>query len=303
MKKEKIFYQFYKAINACFVPGVDKHSYKKSKETKVKIFSWEDRRNIIKVTNQLSKFIEKNYPKIKYIKDISDEEITDFLNEKSLSCSRNTLINYKYCIKKLEKMVKQELYLKVNYINNIKIESYNNTYPLRDIELSKMHLEVIMKNVEVSKSKAIIGIQFGILFGLRVSEICKLKGKDIDLEKGLLHIIDAKGKRSRDIKIYSKEQLELCNRVKNTLKDEERVCPLREDSVNTYLRRILLKNNITIYNQKKTGIHAIRKFYAKRDYLKNIEETSSEKKAWEQTSLNLGHSKNRKTLINTYVKY
>lgn len=278
MKKEKIFYQFYKAISLCFSPGVDKHSYKKSKETKVKIFSYADRKNIIKVADQLSKFIEKNYPSIDYIKDITDKEIKAFFDEKALSCSKNTLMNYKYCIKKLEKMVKQELYLKVNYMNNIKIESHNN-YLLRDIELSEKHLEIILENELKSNSKAVIAMEIAALFGCRVSEISKLQGKDIDLDKKILHIIDSKGKRSRDIKISTKKQLEFCQKIKVDIGEYERACPLREDSINAYMRRVLLKNNITIYNEKKTGIHAIRKYYAKRDYIKNIEATKSKKES------------------------
>ena len=301
MKEEKLFYQFYKAIERCFKPGVDKHSYKKSKATKVKIFSYEDRRNIIKTTNLLSNFIEKNYPDIIYIKDITSREIQEFFYEKSKYCSKNTLMNYKYCIKKLEKMVQQELHINVEYISNIKVKTSNNI--LRDIELSEKHLEILLRDVEQSDSKAVVAIKIAALFGLRVSEICKLKGKDIDIEKRLVHIIDAKGKRSRQIKIESKEQLEICTNIKDNVKDEERVCPLREDSINTYIRRTLLKNNIKVYNEKKTGVHAIRKYYAKRDYIKNIEKTSSEKKAWAQTSMNLGHGSSRKTLINTYVKY
>lgn len=164
-------------------------------------------------------------------------------------------------------------------------------------------MEILLRDVEQSDSKAVVAIKIAALFGLRVSEICKLKGKDIDIEKRLVHIIDAKGKRSRQIKIESKEQLEICTNIKDNVKDEERVCPLREDSINTYIRRTLLKNNIKVYNEKKTGVHAIRKYYAKRDYIKNIEKTSSEKKAWAQTSMNLGHGSSRKTLINTYVKY
>ena len=239
-KNEKIFYQFYKAINLCFVPGIDKHSYKKSKETKVKIFSYADRRNTIKVADQLSKFIEKNYHEIIYIKDIGTDQIQEFFKEKSLYCTRNTLMNYKYCIRKLEKMVKQELHLNINYINGVIIKSNNNTI-LRDVELSENHLEIILKDSQVSKRKAVIAIKIAAVFGLRVGEVCKLKGVDVDIEKGVLHIVDSKGKRSRDIKISTAEQLEMCNSIKNTVQEDERVCSIRENSVNAYLRRALLK--------------------------------------------------------------
>lgn len=149
-------------------------------------------------------------------------------------------MNCKYCINKLDKMVKQEIYLNVDYMNNVKIKN-SNKYVLRDIELSQKHLDIIAKVNELSNSKNVIAIQFAELFGLRVSEICKLKGKDMNIENKILRIVDSKGSRSRDIKILITEQLNLCNNIKCLIAEEERVCPLREDSVNTFLRRTLLK--------------------------------------------------------------
>lgn len=106
MKVEKIFYQFYKAIAQCTAIGTDKHSYKRSGCEKTKIFSYEDRRNIIKVTSLLCYFLEEYYPEIIFIKDINNKHIQDFFIEKANYCTKSTLKNYYYCIRKLEKMVK-----------------------------------------------------------------------------------------------------------------------------------------------------------------------------------------------------
>ena len=301
MKREKLFYQFYKAIKPCVCLGVDKHSYKKSGCDKVKIFSYEDRRNIIKVTGLLCDYLEEFYPEIEYIKNIKCEHVQQFFLEKANYCSKNTLKNYNYCIRKLEKMVKQELHLHVNYTSNVIIPKASHEQ-LRTIKMTDDDLDIVLNECDKSKSKAVNGIRLAILFGLRVCEVCKIKGKDIKLYEGIVHIHDSKGKRCRDIKIETDAQRELCNNIKEIVGNEERICPLREDTVNTTIKRMLIKNKVTRYQESKTGIHSIRKAYATKDYKRNLEKCSDEIKAWDQTAEKLGHNSGRTALKNVYVK-
>lgn len=301
MKEERLFFQFYKAICLALSLGTDKHSYKKSGCKKVKIYSYEDRRNIIKCTEQLCDFIEYNYPEIIKIKEINSNHIEVFLNYKGEFCTKNTINNYKYCIKKIEKMVNQYLNLKVKYLpENLKIKSKYNY--LRNIEMDKEDIDILLNECRKSKSKSVYGIELGIHFGLRVAEICKLKGKDINLQKMTLHIHESKGKRSRDVRIDNEEKLEICNRIKRVINENERICKLKEDSVNAFIRRILLKSKITKYSLAKTSVHSIRKSYAKKSYINNLEKLKDKNKAWDKTALELGHNKGRLALKNIYVK-
>lgn len=301
MKAEPIFYQFYKAIAQCTAIGTDKHSYKKSNCKKVKIFSYEDRRNLIKVTSLLCDFLEENYPEIIFIKDIKVKHIQDFFMEKANYCTKSTLKNYYYCIRKLEKMVKQELLLSIDYTSNIKIPN-GTTAILRDIKMNEEDLEILLYECNKSSSKARSGIMLSILFGLRVSECCKIKGKDIKLADKFIHIHDSKGKRCRNIKIETEEQRKFCKYIKATVSDEERICPLREDSVNQEIRRMLLKHKINRYQESKTGIHSIRKVYATEEYKKKLQQGMEEVAAWDTTATKLGHGSGRKVLKNIYVK-
>ncbi len=301
MKVEKIFYQFYKAIAQCTAIGTDKHSYKKSNCSKTKIFSCEDRRNIIKVTSLLCDFLEENYSEIIFIKDINTKHIQDFFIEKANYCTKGTLKNYYYCIRKLEKMIKQELLLSIDYTSNIKVP--NGTIAmLRDIKMNEGDLQILLDECNKSSSKARSGIMLSILFGLRVSECCKMKGKDIKLDNDYIHVHESKGKRCRDIKIETEEQRKFCKYIKATVSDEERTCPLREDSVNQEIRRMLLKHNINRYKERKTGIHSIRKAYATEEYKKNLQQGMEEIAAWDTTATKLGHGSGRKVLKNIYVK-
>ncbi|WP_055267476.1 tyrosine-type recombinase/integrase [Clostridium disporicum] len=301
MKREKIFYQFYKAIEKCTAIGADKHSYKKSGCEKIKIFSYEDRRNIIKVTSLLCDYLEEFYPEIQYIKDINTEHVQSFFIEKANYCTKSTMKNYNYCIRKLEKMVRQELHLYVNYTSNVKIPNVNYT-ELRTIKMSDADLQIIINECDKSKSKAVSGIKVAIMFGLRVSEVCKLKGKDIRLNQGIIHVHDSKGKRCRDIKIETEEQRNLCEYIKSVVSDEDRICPLREDTVNVTIKRMLLKNKISRYKDAKTGIHSIRKAYATKEYEDNLRQCTDQTKAWNDTALKLGHNEGRTALKNAYVK-
>lgn len=301
MKKEKLFYQFNKSISLAFKPGIDKHSYKRSNCSKVRIFSYADRRNIIKCTNQLCKYLEERYSDLCFIKDISVVHVNKFLEYKAHYCSCATMKNYRYCIKKLEKMVKEYLHLKVKYIdkNNvikgIKVD-------IRNIKIKDNDLEVLLRQVEKSNSKAVLGVKIAAVFGLRSEEICKLKGKDIDMERKILHVHEGKGKRSRNIPIESDEQIKICKEINEKIKEESRVCPIKPNSLNAVIRRILIKNKITRYADAKTGIHSLRKYYATKDYKKNFKELSNEKTAWNITSSKLGHGKGRVILKNVYVK-
>lgn len=301
MRREKLFYQFYKSIEQCMAMGTDKHSYKRSGCEKIKIFSYEDRRNIIKVTSLLCDFLEEYYPEIEFIRNINPNHIQEFFIEKSNYCTQNTLKNYNYCIRKLEKMVKQELQICVDYTSNVKLPK-GVVDALRDIKMNEEDLKILLDECNKSNSKASYGIMLSILFGLRVSECCKMKGKDIKLANDYIHVHESKGKRCREIKIETEEQRKFCEYIKATVSDEDRICPLREDSVNQEIRRILLKHKINRYQDRKTGIHSIRKAYATEEYKKNLQQSKDETEAWDTTATKLGHGAGRKVLKNVYVK-
>lgn len=301
MLRERLFYQFYKCISLAFKSGIDKYSYKKSNCAKVRIFSYADRRNIIKCTNQLCKYLEEKYVDLQFIKDINVVHVNSFLEDKASYCSCSTMKNYMYCIKKLEKMVKEYLHLKVKYIDKDNVIK-GVTVEIRNIKMEDNDLELVLREIEKSNSTAVLGVKIAAVFGLRSEEICKLKGKDIDMERKILHVHEGKGKRSRNILIEAEEQIKICKEINEKIQRESRVCPVNPNSLNAVIRRILVKNKIIRYADAKTGIHSIRKYYATKDYEKNLKELGNEKTAWDFTASKLGHGKGRAGLKNVYVK-
>ena len=122
-------------------------------------------------------------------------------------------------------------------------------------------------------------------------EIVSLKGKDFDLEKNELRIIDAKGKRNRFLSFDTDEKLELAKRIKSQFKDEDRIVPIREDSFNDFIQYSLKRiGKEQVYQEAKTGNHAIRKAAAKKELARTGDKI--------KTGEFLGHNDGR--LVDTY---
>lgn len=297
-------YQFVSVIDDNFKEGVDKHSYKKLKNGKTRIFSYSTRRAYIKFTSNMVNYFKENCPEIKKIVHIKPDHLQSFFDAKKNTCGPYTIYQYSRYLHTLEKLIKQTLHFKVNLTEGYvipKVEKKSKNRK-RTVAMSQDDLSKVLKKIKNSKSPAIIGIRLAEQFGLRVSEICKLKGKDVDVINGFIHIHESKGKRSRNLPIDNLLKIQLCSEIKENVADEERVCPLREDSLNKFLHRNLISLNITRYKDAKTGIHSIRKRCAKEGLKSYKSNGYTNQQALDSVSNDLGHNKNRNAVINTYVK-
>lgn len=296
--------QFHFAIESCFSPGADKHSYKGTKCEKIKIFSYETLRYYYKVSAQFAEFTKKNNPNIKYIKNITSDHLQSFVNSKRCIWSKVTMSNQKSAFRVLEKMCNQ-YYQKdtFNFFEGVEFKS-NKTEKIKDEWMERAILDKVIeyKKQKGCTSKGLLAIEIAAAFGLRVSEVCSLKGKDIDLKFSNLHIHESKGKRNRDLPINTQKKRKLCEYIKNNYQDEERVVNLREDSVNQFLRRTLIAMNIKKFVISRSGIHAIRKMVATEEYKELRFAGMSEYEAETKVSQILGHNKRRTDVTNAYIQ-
>ena len=70
--------------------------------------------------------------------------------------------------------------------------------------------EELLKIIKITRKKSHkVAYMLGFYQCLRVSEICKLQKKDIDMARGFLHIKQAKGQKDRDIPIMEKVKHQL----------------------------------------------------------------------------------------------
>lgn len=297
-RNRNLKYQFLRAIENNFKEGMDKHSDKKNGiRATGKIYSYADRKNLVDLSSNFSNWMRNNYPNVKMVKDIKSEHIQKFLNDKAQDCSAATLKNYVSRFSKLEKQINNTYNTKVKF-DVAAPTGRNESQKIRTASMSKEDFQKLENSYSNEFDNGRIAINLAARSGLRVSEIAKLKGSDINIEKKYIHIADSKGKRSRDIPIQNKD-IEYYSNLKNYIGDG-RCCPVQQESILKSVNRHMCSCGIK-ENYQETAIHSIRKMYAQNMYDSFRANGDSISKAWSQTSVLLGHGADRTSLMKTYI--
>lgn len=292
-------YQFLHAIDKNFIEGMDKHSIKADgKMNGTRIFSYSDRKNLIDTASNFSNFIKNTHPEIKQVKDIKAEHIQSFLNSKSATCSTATLKQYESKFNKLEKIVNNTYNCNANY-RGFSTPNGANATKIRNSAMSKGDFKRLESSFSNSNSSAKVAIQLTARAGLRVSECTKLQGRDINLQKGTIHVADGKGGRDRDIQMRPEDK-QFWTDLKAQYNDYERLCPVKEDSINKAIQREMEKIELKD-KYSDTSIHCIRKMYAQEQFDRYRDEGMETREALGAVSVDLGHSTDRIELMKEYV--
>ena len=297
-------YQFKAAVDYGFKEGIDKHAVKAElgKGKTDKVYSYKARKSLIQTGAQFANYLKINYPQIKYIKDIRPEHAEAFLRDSVCrGCSNNTVLQYKARLDKLAVLSEKKYHMSIHYMEHVKINLNENMKKVRDKVFSRADYDTIMAYTKDSKSYSRIGLELAGMTGARAEEITNIRVKDIKLDQKIIHIYNGKGKRSRDIPIQDKD-IKRVTELIVALRPEEKVVPVRANSLNQYLARQCVRLGITEYKEAKTGIHAIRKMYATEAYLARISSGRGKEEAWGEVSEILGHGKDRMDLFRVYVK-
>ncbi|MBI6051760.1 tyrosine-type recombinase/integrase [Clostridium perfringens] len=283
-------YQLKTAIEKNFKEGMDKHSIKANGGDGTKIFSYSDRKNLINFTSNFSNWMKFNYPEVKLAKDINSNHVQSFLNSKAQDCSRATLKQYVSKANKMAKLINN------TYNQNLKFNvvapvSKSSNQPLRNKQMEVNHYNKLISKMRDGNGKNALMITKN--FGLRVSELTKLQGRDIDLDKGVIRVVGGKGGRDREVPIRTLEQREVAQKLKATVSQEtDRIVPIKQNSVNMALSRAMDK--IGVGNEySDTGIHSIRKLYAQEQYNYYRSSGMEINQALGEVSRDLGHSLER----------
>ena len=297
--------QVFHMIDSNFSPGQDKRNDKFDESMeKTKIYSFSERNNLRQIGMEIATFSKANYG-VKQIKDITKDIVKEFMSIKSETCNQSTLNNYTSRINKLQDLVNQT-YKSCNVDwRNIRVDSKIGEDKLRDIPMSREDFNKLISYAKENNltSRAILGVELAGAFGLRVSEVCKLQVRDIDLEEMKLHIHQSKGGLSRDLNI-KEEHKELLQKVMTNKASLDRLVPIKEDSVNKWIRETLPKVegiDANKYIKAKTGVHSIRKMWATERYRELILQGLDEKDACNKVSNELGHGDNRWDVVKNYI--
>lgn len=139
------------------------------------------------------------------------------------------------------------------------------THPKRTkklpIVLMKSEIKGIINNIRNQKHKLMVALAYSS--GLRVSEVVKLKVKDVNLEKGLIHIRLSKGKKDRytifsDKLVLFLKKFMVLKKAEDYLFESERGGRLTSRTLQVVFKKAVLRAGIN----KNITFHTLRHSFA-----------------------------------------
>jgi len=128
--------------------------------------------------------------------------------------------------------------------------------------LSLTEVNRLLESIKNIKHKTIFTIIYSS--GLRVSEVVKLKHKDIDYDRNLIFVRRAKGKKDR-YTLLSKKSLDLLNIYRQIDPNSKYLFPGQKDDTHLSIRsvqQIMINHMLKINIKKKVSVHSLRHSFA-----------------------------------------
>lgn len=287
--------QMFNAIDKSFRPGESKRTSDDIRREE-SIYSYQYKNNLKDLSSNFASYMKDKHSDVKMLRDIKEEHIQGFLKEKESKVSSATLQTYKSGLEKIGVCASNVYNSKINMKCEYKAEQKDK---IRSIAMSESDYNKLMKATEDKQCKSRVAVEVCRAFGLRVSEVIKIRESDI--KSNVLHIHESKGGRSRDIQITSEKQKEALSKLLEYKQGNKKpILDIKADSVNKWVKSNMNKIGITKYSDNKTGVHSIRKMYAQERYTELRNQGYEHKKAWGIVSVELGHSEDRMSLFKVY---
>lgn len=292
-KNRNLKYQFLNTIEKNFKEGINKHSLKQTGKNGNEVFSYAQRKNLIDLSSNFSNWMKENHSEIKFVKDITQDHVQEFLNSKKDVVSQQTLEQYQSQFNKLQNLVNSTYNTNVNYHTTKIFSTKNGGGKLRTDMCTQEQYNKLMQTTNNNLKNA---LQMSKNFGCRASEIAKFDcTKDVKADG--IQIVDSKGKRSRFIKAETQEQKQFLEELKTK---QGRLCPVQTSSLQQAFNRECKKNNIKI-NNGNGAFHSLRKLFATQEYERNRQEGLDIQESLDKVSNRLGHGENRNKLMQAYI--
>lgn len=300
MGKRTVKQQMFFSIDNHFKPGVSKHNLTPGeREKEHRIHSYQYRDALRDTASEFAKFCKEEY-NTRYVVDIKQDAAQRFLEEKSKTCSSNTLKQYQSRLNTLSRLCEDMYGRKLDWETEVPEKAQTEAY--RTVAMNRTDWNALEKRIEAGREcDSKYAVKLAEAFGLRVSEAVKITPADI--KENTLHIHQSKGGRSRDIEVRTEHQRDVLKELQEyrEVNDSERILKVKTDSVNAYLKNNLEALNITQYSEHQTGVHAIRKMWATEQYEERRAAGMTHSEAWGRTVVELGHGHQREDLFRVYV--
>lgn len=210
-----------------------------------------------KELSYLNNFLDVRHNCPVYLADVGLEDLEAYLLSQkkrgisSASRSRSTYIIrsfYNYCMKK-DLCPKNIAML----LEPIKINQKERTF------ITQKEFEALVKAIKQPVVKVIVQTMF--YTGGRISEMIHLKIEDVDIKNRMLHIIEGKGKKNRDVPINDKLLTILKRYLKKTrAADSDRFFAIERTGKisGSYVNRIIKEAAHEIGLEKEVSAHVLR---------------------------------------------
>ncbi len=255
------------AVGNCKAIGQKKHNAPKDVKHDGRSYSYSAHNARMETAKQFGRWMERTHPEIVMAKDIKEEHINQWLQEKAKSCRNDTLQSYASNMRCISKMVGKTFGSSLVDPNMI-ITPHNESKAARTVPMAAEHIQALQASYkDGSDSSAYRAIQLAHATGARVSEVVKLKASNITFKANgtaTVSIIGGKGGRNRVVDVKDKQDvanlMQLCKE-----QPVGRFVPAAAESVNRSINRHLQQLELKS-NYSHTSVHAIRKEWAQRMY-------------------------------------
>lgn len=300
--------QQFSHANCCLIrTNMSKRQYRKDHDGRTDgyLFSNENIDKFRSMSKTFAKFIRKNYPEVKLVRDISTEMAQAWIDSNRNNWSDATMTERISQLKMLFLRVSTVYHCEVACDPFKLILPPENGFKARSVMISCEHVVMIRDSFAARDARcaARTALELAIRFGLRVKESAHLHTEDINLERCYIHVREgAKGGKRRYVPIREKD-LEFVRELKENVKHQEYVLGgVTRDAINKGIRREMQALGIDKYYPNTTN-HSMRKYYAVERFNEEIANGKDEISAWETVQRELGHGNMfRLPLYNAYIQ-
>jgi hypothetical protein len=307
-KNPSLNHQFFYVLEECTELGRSKHSDKGTENNlnHTIIYSRADRQGLADTAKDFVGYIKENYNEVRNVRDIKPEMVQNFIDTKVVN-TKNSIEKTWSHLGKIERMADQVFSIKLDWKEKMQKPESDIIGKIRTISFDPNDWKLIKGLIDSKGEKLAIsdkGLILGRSFGLRAESITNISAKDVTITEGAASLFIHHDKGNRDRTLTTKDPNIIANLeslVKNKRGDDILI-PIKPGSINKELAR--LETDLGIrgkYQEAKTGVHAIRKMWAKEQFINHMENNLTKQEGMDKVSQSLGHGKNRNELMIIYI--
>ena len=304
MGKKNLKAQLNYAVQSCFKGngkinggfGASKHS---AEQKNGKIFSWSSYHSRVDVACLFASYVREHYPEVREARQLTQEMAESFLLSKASTCTTETLDCYRSNLSSLGDNINRTYSSAHVDLKVSKVVGTTANQETRCKAMTDTHLTAL-RNSYRPGSSGHTAVTLAAVAGCRASENVRLKSEHIEVKSSSLATVfirGGKGNRDRTIQIRDQQGIAQLATIKASAKEGERIVNCKVGSIQKSLNRHMSKlsgsNGGSMKSEyQHTGIHAIRKNFAQKEYDRH-RENHTRQESLDYVSQQLGHGAGR----------